>query len=361
MPKPNALLDLPSFPADRYAVLADRLQALLATRSDIVFAQAEAILALEATATSLGQPGMVAVNIVTSPYGGYFGDWLARAGATVHEVRAEAGRPITVAAVTAALAGLPKVDLVAMVHAETSSGILNPLAPVAAAVRDRGALFVVDAVASAGGHPLDIDGLGIDICVVGPQKALGGPTALSALAISPRAWAAMAPPKAPSILSLTDIKANWLDAGRGALPGMPSPLEFWALDAALDRVEAETLPAIIARHDRAARASRAALVAMGVTPWITDAAEASTLATAAPVPAGVDPAALIAAAKESGVTLTPGFGEVRDRLVRLDHAGARAAFAPVLANVMAYGQALRRLGHPADLGAAAEAIAKAYA
>ena len=362
MPAPNPLLDLPPFPGERYAVLADRLKALFATRSDIVFVQAEAILALEAAATSLGRPGMVALNVVTSPYGGFFGDWLRRAGAEVHEVRAEAGRPVTVEAIQAALAALPKVDLVAVVHAETSSGILNPLPAIAAAVKGRGALLVVDAVASAGGHVLDIDGWGIDLCVIGPQKALGGPTALSAVAVSPRAWAVMNPPAAwPSNLSLGDIKRHWLDTGRGQPAGMPSALEFWALDAALDRLEAETLAKLVARHELAARATRAGLAAMGVTPWVGDEAQASTLATAAPVPGGTDPAALIAAAREFGVTLTPGFGEVRDRLVRLDHTGPRANFTPVLANVTAYGQALLKLGVKVDIGAAAAAVAKAYA
>jgi aspartate aminotransferase-like enzyme len=268
---------------------------------------------------------------------------------------------VTAEAVQAALASLPKVDLVAIVHAETSSGILNPLPAIAAAVKARGALLVVDAVASAGGHVLDIDGWGIDLCVIGPQKALGGPAALSVVAVSPRAWAAMNPPAAwPSNLSLADIKRHWLDAGRGQPMGMPSALEFWALDAALDRVAAETLPKLIARHELAGRASRAALVALGVPPWVADEALASTLATAAPIPPGIDPAALIAAAREFGVTLTPGFGEVRDRLVRLDHAGPRANFSPVLANVTAYGQALQRLGVKVDVGAAAAAAAKAY-
>ncbi len=362
MPAPNPLLDLPPFPADRYAVLADRLKALFATKSDMIFVQAEAILALEAAATSLGRPGLVALNIVTSPYGGFFGDWLRRAGAEVHEVRAEAGHPVTSDAVQAALAALPKVDLVAVVHAETSSGILNPLSAIAAAVKARGALLIVDAVASAGGHPLDLDGWGIDLCVIGPQKALGGPTALSAVAVSPQAWAAMNPPAAwPSNLSLGDIKKNWLDTGRGHLMGMPSALEFWALDAALDRVEAETLPKLIARHELARRASHAALRALGVTPWVADEAQASTLATAAPVPPGVDPATLIAAAREFGVTLTPGFGEIRNRLVRLDHTGPRASFTPILANITAYGQTLQQLGEKVDVGAAAAAVAKAYA
>ena len=73
------------------------------------------------------------------------------------------------------MAALPSLDLVAAVHAETSSGILNPLPEIAALAKARGALLVVDAVASFGGHALDVDGLGIDVCVTGPQKAMGEP------------------------------------------------------------------------------------------------------------------------------------------------------------------------------------------
>ena len=239
----NPLLNPPAFPADRYAPLADRLQLLLATRADIVFVQAEAILALEAAAVSLARPGLVALNIVTSPYGGYFGAWLRRGGAIVHELTAEAGRPIAIDAVNDILTALPQLDLVAIVHAETSSGILNPLPEIAALARSHYALLVVDAVASFGGHALDVGALGIDICVIGPQKAIGGPAGLSPVAISPRAWAAMAkiPNIVPSSLALLDLKTSWLDRGRGALPGMPSALEFWALEAALDRLETEGL------------------------------------------------------------------------------------------------------------------------
>jgi len=359
----NPLLDLPAFPADRYASLADRLKLLLSTVNDVVFVQAEAILALEAAATSLGRPGMVAVNVVTSPYGSLFGQWLRRAGATVVEVIAPAGHPIEIDAVTLALDGLPRADLVSVVHAETSSGIVNPLLEIAAAVRARGALLVVDAVASFGGHTLNVDALGIDVCVTGPQKAIGGPAGLSIASVSPRAWEAMmhdARPT-PSSLSLLDLKTNWLDHGRGPVPGMPSALEFWALDAALNRVEAETLPALIVRHQRAMHATRAGLVGLGVPPWVIDEARASTLATAAPVPLGINADALITAARDFGVVLSPGFGEIRDRLVRLDHTGPRATFATVLANVSAYGASLQRLGVAVDTAAAAYAATQRYA
>ena len=326
----------------------------------MIFIQAEAILALEAAALSLARPGMTALNIVTSPYGGYFGAWLRRGGASVHEIVAPPGLPIAIEAVETAIKGLPQLDLLAVVHAETSSGILNPLAAIASLAR--GALLVVDAVASVGGHPLGLDALGIDVAVIGPQKALGGPAGLAAVAVSQRAWTAMAkaPDFSPSSLSLLDIKKNWLDRGRGVPPGMPSPLEFWALDAALDRVMAEGLDALIARHQLAANASRAGLRALGTAPWIADDRSASALATAAQVPTGIDADQVIAMAAASGVLLTPGFGEVRNRLVRLDHAGSKASFSAVLANVVAFGSALASLGETVDVGGAAAAISSLY-
>jgi aspartate aminotransferase-like enzyme len=332
---PSLLLDLPAYPADGYGGLADRLKALLNTRSDLVFVQGEAILALEAAATSLARPGMVALNIVTSPYGGYFGGWLQRAGATVRTVAAEIGRPITAVAVEQALELLPRVDLLAVVHAETSSGILNPLPEIASMVRARDALFVVDAVASIGGHPLDVDGLGIDVCVAGPQKALAGPAGLSFATVSARAWAAMPIQTGVSSLSLPGLKTNWLERGRGALPGMPSALEFWALEAALDRVEAETLPARIVRHQTAARATREGLRALGAKLWVEDDGDASALATAVRVPSG-EAERVAMAARELGASASVGFGAVNDELVRLDHTGQRANPAAVLANLVGY-------------------------
>ena len=362
MAVPHPLLNYPAFPAERYAPLADRLKRLLGTTGDLLFVQAEAILALEATAVSVGRPGLVALNIVTSPYGAFFTHWLKRTGAEVHEVSAVGGQPISVATVEDALATLPRVDLVAVTHGETSSGILNPLAEIAALAKSRGALLAVDAVASVGGHELDVDALGIDLCIAGPQKSLGGPAGLSLVTVSAAGWRAMEQVTdfAPSNLSLMALKRGWVEQGRSVPPGMPSAIEFWALEAALDQLEAEGLPARLARHVLAARASRAALRAMGIAPFVTDDAGASQLATAALVPDGVNAETLIAIAARLGVTLTHGFGEVRGRLVRLDHTGARAAFAPVLANIVAYGTALGELGAAVDIAAASAAVAAIY-
>ena len=350
---PLSLLDVPPFPADGYAPLADAIAGLLGTRNDVLLIQGEAVVALEAVATSLGRPGLRALNVVTSLYGDWFGGWLRRAGTTVIDVRAEAGKPATAEAVASALdAG--RYDLVALVHAESASGILNPLAGIAAHTRAHGALLVVDAVASVGGHSLDVDALGIDVAVIGPQKALGGPAGVSAVSVSPAAWARVVPGGgAPSILSLADQRALWLDSGRGALPGTPSALEFHALAAALDRVAAEGLPALQARHARAAAAARAGARVLTGRAWVAPVA-ASNLVTAAALPEGVAAPAVLAAAG-AGHALTAGVGPAGERLIRLNHTGPRARPEVVRADLLALGRALAVLGYPVDVAAAVAA------
>ncbi|RFB85673.1 aspartate aminotransferase [Rhizobium leguminosarum bv. trifolii] len=356
----NPLHGVPSYPAERYAVLADRIGGILRSRSDIVLVQAEAVVALEAVAVSLARPGLSALNIVTSPYGGWFGQWLRRGGAAVQDIVAEPGLPIEIDAVARVLDTGPPVDVLALVHAESASGILNPLPEILALARTRGIVTVVDAVASVGGHRLDVEHLGIDIAVIGPQKALGGPAGVSALSLSPRAWDLILSDGAPrdSILSLADLR-TWVDGGRRALPGTPAPLEFFALEAALDRIEAEGLENVVTRHALAASATRAGLAALGASAWVS-AAKASNLVTAVPVPEGLAPAALIAAAGRLGVELTEGVGTTPAGLVRLNHTGPRASFHTVLSNVVAYGAALRQAGHPSDIAAAAEAVSVVY-
>lgn len=355
----NPLTDTPSFPASRYAAIADRIGRILKTRNDVLLIQAEAVVALEAAATSLARPGLKAINIVTSMYGGWFGAWLRRGGAEVVDLSAESAYPIRLDAVEAALDAYPDVKILALVHAESASGIRNPLEEIAALARSRGIVTVVDAVASVGGHALDVDELGIDIAVIGPQKALAGPAGLSALSVSPAAWTLISKSggRRDSILSLLDQKA-WLETGRGVLAGTTAPLEFFALEAALDRVEAEGVDAIVARHVRAARATRAALAAMGSELWI-DALHGSNLVTAARLPPTADPAAVLSVAPR-GIELSAGVGPGAERLIRLNHTGQRARFDIVLGNLTAYGMALRRCGFKADISAAVDAIALHY-
>lgn len=351
----NPLRSVAPYPPARQRALADRMGAMLSSSGSTLLVPGEAIVALEAVARGLGRPGLHALNVVTSPYGRVFGQWLAQAGTEVLDLVAEAGQPIEVDRVREALATSAPFDVVVLVHGEAASGIVNPLADIAALSRRAGAIVVVDAVASVGAHVLHVDDQGLDVVVIGPQKGLGGPATLSAVTVSSRA--------AP-LLHRGGVQSSVaLPAASGLVPlGTTDPLSFWALEAALDAVDDEGLPAVIERHTRAARATRAAIRALGAQLWVTDDARASHLVTAAGVPVGIDADDLL----RHIVPLDPagasaGVGAVGHRFVRLNHTGLRANFEPVLATVMAYGHGLAAVGTEVDLGAAARQVLAVFA
>lgn len=355
------LLDPPAFPADAYAPLADQLAALLGTRNDVLLIQAEAVLALEAVATSLARPDLTALNIVTSPYGSWFGGWLSRGGVHVNNLQATPAKPITTDAVAAALDAEPETKILALVHAESASGILNPLEDIVALAKKRGIITVVDAVASVGGHPLDVDRLGIDIAVIGPQKSLAGPAGLSAISISKAAWVFLDHDNPPrdSMLSLIDHKKQWLEKGRGSLPGTPALLEFYALQAAIQRVEQEGISEMVARHGRAAKATRSALQALGATLWV-EKDQASALVTTAILPEKIRMNDLVGRSWGSGSDLTAGVGPGAERLIRFNHTGRRASREAVTANIEAYVYLLEHFDVEHDAVVAHLALSKTY-
>src|SRR3954447_10188532 len=152
----NPLRQVAAYPLGRQETLARRIGALLHSDGETILVPGEAVVALEGVARGVGRPGVRALNIVTSPYGHLFGQWLQETGATVLTVESDPGLPMTVdAARTAIEAGGP-LDVVVLVHGEAASGIVNPLRRIAALAEDAGALVVVDAVASVGAHPLDV-------------------------------------------------------------------------------------------------------------------------------------------------------------------------------------------------------------
>jgi aspartate aminotransferase-like enzyme len=358
---------VPAFPAERYRLLADRLGGVLGSRGDVVFVQGEAIIALEALAASIGRPGLRVLVLVTSPYGDVFARWLEATGAEVRRLRSDGAEADEVAAIEsdmleAELAEHP-ADAVYITHGEAATGVVNPLQELAAVARAHGALVLVDAVASVGGHELRGHEWGLDVVVAGAQKSLAGPSSLSFVSVTEAGWAAIARGSAAtrgvaSVLSLLDLKRGWLDAGRGALPGMPDPLSFWALDHAVDAVLAEGVDAVIERHARASALARSALRALGphASPAPVADARASHLVTLAPVPEGASADALLDAARRLDETISPAQGAASGRFLRLNHTGARANHAAVATGVLAYAAALRRLGAGADVDAAADVL-----
>ncbi|MET7682931.1 aminotransferase class V-fold PLP-dependent enzyme [Streptomyces sp. NPDC005423] len=363
----HPFLDLAPLSAAHFASIEDRVARLLSTRQTVVIMQGEALLPLEGAIRSTAGPGTTALNVVTGPYGQTFGDWLRECGATVIDLAVPFHTAVTAARIREAFAAHPEIDFVSLVHAEAATGNTNPVAEIGEAVREQGALFYLDAVASVGAEPVLPDAWGVDLCVIGAQKAMGGPAGVSAVSVSERAWARMAAnPRAPrrSYLSLLDWKERWTDAGRTALPHAPAQLEMLALEACVERIEAAGPAAVMERHARAAAATRAGAVALGggLEPYVRDAADAAPVATTLRTPSGVVASDLVAhaLAADPGLPLAAGGGALAREMIRVNHYGPDATAEAVQGALAALGGALAAAGLTVDPEGARSAVAEAW-
>lgn len=343
------LLDLAPLDAAHFARIEDKVAALMRTRESVVAMQGEALLPLEACIRSAVRPGNTALNIITGPYGETFGDWLRSCGAEVITVAAPFSGAAGPEQVAEALRAHPEIDFVSLVHAEAATGNTNPVAEIGAVVREHGALLMLDAVASVAAEPLLTDEWGVDLCVIGGQKAMAGPAGVSAVSVSARAWERIAAnEQAPrrSYLSLLDWKERWIDGGREVLPHAPAQLEMLALEQAVDRIEATGLDAVILRHRAAAAATRAGARVLGaLSPYVTRDADAAPAATTLRAPGGVDAREIVAAALAAGpaVPVQAAGGALAKEMIRVNHYGLAADRAVVLDSLSALGAALRAL------------------
>lgn len=199
---------------------------------------------------------------------GYFGERLAeigrRCGAEVVTVEHPMGSPVDPDAVKARLASLERVKAVAVVHAETSTGVLTPIEALAAIAHEAGALLVVDAVTSLGGVEFRADQWGVDVCYSGTQKCIGAPPGLAPITLSERALEVMRVRKTKVqsfYLDLTMLQDYW----EQRVYHHTAPVSMiYALREALRLVLEEGLGARWTRHAHSAAALYAGLGAMGL-------------------------------------------------------------------------------------------------
>jgi len=272
---------------------------------------------MEAVVANLTAPGARALVAVT----GYFGDRLAqmlgRYGAEVTRIDGEWGRAIDPSRVEQALSST-KVDLVAVVHAETSTGVRNPVADIAALARRYDALTIVDAVTSFGAMPLEIAAWGVDACYSCSQKGLGAPSGLSPVVFAPRALERRAQCRS-FYLDLALLEDYWVR--RKYHHTISAPL-IYALHEALAEVEDEGLEARWARHERTHQALVARLDGLGLSllPPVTDRLWSLN---AVRVPDGVSEAGVRAALlQKHGIEIGAGLGPLAGKIWRIGLMGS---------------------------------------
>jgi aspartate aminotransferase-like enzyme len=276
---------------------------------------------LEAAVVNVLSPGdkVLAVSI------GSFGDRIAKVarvyGADVTKLDVEWGEAADPAAIRVALEAEPATKAVLLTHNETSTGVMNPIPVLAAAIREvaPGALIVVDSVSGLGAVPFEMDAWGIDVVITGSQKAWMSAPGLAMIAASERAWAAMETATMPRFY--LDLRAHRDSHASGQTPWTPALAVLYQVDEGLRLMAAETQAGVFARHEACAAAARAGLVALGFE-LFADQRFASKTVTAAHVPDGLDWKAFNADIKRQGVVLAGGQGKLSGKIFRLGHLGS---------------------------------------
>jgi len=275
----------------------------------------------------------------------------------VTRVQVEWGRACDPAQVERALN--EPADIVAIVHGETSTGVVNPVHEIAAIAHARGALTIVDAVTTLGGVPLTTGQSGIDVCYSCTQKGLGAPSGLAPITFSPRALEQRAQSRS-FYLDLALLEDFWLR--RKYHHTISAPLVY-ALHEALAVIEEEGLETRWQRHRRHHEALVAGLDALGLS-LLPPAPERLWTLNAVRVPDGVDEAAVRRRLlDEFGIEIGAGLGPVAGKIWRVGLMGAGSTLANILLFLSAFERVLRaggyRLGSESAALAAAERVAAA--
>jgi alanine-glyoxylate transaminase/serine-glyoxylate transaminase/serine-pyruvate transaminase len=284
--------------------------------------------AMEAGMANLLEPGDVAIVAEAGFFGKRLGDMAERHGARVVRVQAPWGETVPNGALLDALDRHPEARLIAVVHAETSTGALHPLRELSTELFGYDVLLMADCVTSLGGVPLDVGAWGIDYAYSCTQKCLGAPPGMAPVAISPRAWRRIRSRRmpVPFSLDLRLLRDYWVE--RPAVYHHTTPiLSVYALHEALRTVLEEGLEARWARHAGAGSHLQAALRGRGLE-LVADPGRQLAPLTAVRVPEGVDGKAVQARLlAEHGIEVGGGLGPLAPPMWRIGLMGRNATVA----------------------------------
>ena len=296
---------------------------------------------------------------------GKFGErWVKVAkayGLEVEVIKAEWGQPLDPEAFRAALEAdtAKSIRAVILTHSETSTGVINDLESISRYVKAHGtALTIADCVTSLGATNVPMDAWGLDVVASGSQKGYMMPPGLSFVAMSSRAWEAYERSDLPKFY--LDLGPYRKTAAKNSNPFTPAVNLYFALEAALEMMQAEGLEAIFSRHARHRAAAQAGMKAMGLPLYAAEGYGSPAITAVAPE--GIDAEQLRKAVKDRfDILLAGGQDHLKGQVFRIGHLGF-VCDRDVLTAVAAIESTLQSLGlHKTSMGAGVAATAAALA
>ena len=322
--------------------------------------------AMETACVNVLEPGDTMIVCRNGFFGARLADIAERCGATVHLVDSPWGKPVDPQALSEELARHDRtntrVKAVGLVHAETSTGVLTPLPEIVELVHRHGALAIVDAVTSLGGHDVRSDDWGIDICYSATQKCLGAPPGLAPITLSEAAMAVVnsRQTKVQSFyFNLQELASYW---NQTRAYHHTSPISMtYALREALRMMMEEGIENRIRRHARVAAALRAGLEALDLE-LIADPGYRLDPLTTVAIPDGTDDATVRRALlNDYNIEIGGGLGEFRGKAWRIGLMGDSAREINVFALLSALETILSKSGYEVAYGSSLAAAQRALA
>jgi len=315
---------------------------------------------METCFVNLVEPGDEVVVCVNGVFGTRMCDIVGRLGGNLIRVDAPWGKTIDPDAVREAVKGKsPKV--LAIVHAETSTGVCQPLEEIKAIAKDSGALFLVDMVTSLGGMEVALDKMGIDAAYSGTQKCISCPPGLSPVSFSPAAMDVLKQRKTPVVswyLDMSMVSSYW---GNERKYHHTAPVNMnYALREALRLIAEEGLEARFARHLLNHRALVAGVEAMGLTMLVAE-GERLPMLNAVCIPDGADDLKVRQALlNDFGMEIGGGLGDLAGKVWRVGLMGHASRRRNVVLFLSVLETILKAQGAGITTGKALDAAAAVY-
>jgi alanine-glyoxylate transaminase/serine-glyoxylate transaminase/serine-pyruvate transaminase len=339
------------------------LRRIFQTHNNITFpVSASGTGGIETAVVNALEPGDEAIVCVNGMFSARMAEIAERTGAQVHRVSAPIGRPVDPEDVRRAGQGR-KIKFVGLAHGETSTGVLSKLDPYRKVADELGALLIVDAVATLGGVPLDIDRQRLDICFSGTQKAISGPPGMAPITVNARVEDLLRNRKTKVqswYFDLTTVMNYW-GKERTYHHTPPIPLIF-GLYEAMRLVLEEGLEAGWERHRQNQAALIAGLEAMGIRLFVENPEYRLPTVTCVWIPSGIDGAkARSRLLNEFNIEIAGGLGEIKTTTWRVGSMG----FSSQRQNILLFLDVLERVlvdqGMKLPVGAGVAAAAAVYA
>lgn len=304
--------------------MRERLSSLFRTARPVYLSTSSATGMMEAAVTNLSRRRILCC--VCGAFSRRFHDIAQACGRAADALEVDWGEPTLAERVAEMLSKQPRrYDLVTVVHSETSTGVLNPVADISAAVHEHeDVLLAVDTVSSLGGAPVLTDEWGLDFVLTGAQKALALPPGMALAVASERALErARQVERRGFYLDLLKFEARM---EKSQTPNTPAVSLFYALEAQLERIAREGLENRWRRHWEMARRTH---------DWVADQAQRTGRAFGILAPEGYRSPTLTVVTlpdrytgpgvadrmRERGFTIATGYGKLREQAVRIGHMG----------------------------------------